>query len=92
MAAKVLNESLYLHRIDGKRIKSQVRRALLHSFFTYLEAHGRTAITQQDIYRVLFYLSSILEEEGPALLTNASQCSSVKSELTVERCEMPTTF
>ena len=75
MAAKVLNESLYFHRIQGQRIKAQVRSALLLAFFTYLENHSKGNLTLQDVYRILFHLTRIIEDEGPALLTSESERS-----------------
>ena len=75
MAAKVLNESLYFHRIQGQRIRANVRSALLLAFFTYLEKHSKTSLTLQEVYRILFQLTKIIEEEGQALLTSVSERS-----------------
>ena len=73
MAAKVLNESLYFHRIQGQRIKAQVRSALLLAFFTYLENRSKGNLTLQEVYRILFHLTRIIEDEGPALLISGSE-------------------
>ena len=69
----MLNESLYFHRIQGKRIKAQVRSALLMAFFTYLENHSKGSLTLQEVYRILFHLTRIIEDEGPALITSESE-------------------